>query len=296
MNSMSLACPRTPFLVLAGLIATGPSAFAAAMFSTNIDFNESAFPTSNTAVSGTVGYNILNDTTGMELASLNGDLDDISLSFTSNGANTDWEYVTTASGSFRANHSYPTAATTTNPGTLISNSVTMSFGSHLSVTDFSFDASSLNSRGAGWEYSVIEFLDPSGNPFTTAPVISAYGSHTAVDGSPSQGVYLLDQTTTVTNVGMPLTAAGASNANENFTVTGDLEYSDVGLAPGTQIGGIRMTTFLEDVRGEDNNATNFTSSLIDFTFEGMIMAPVPEPSRGVLLAAGLMGVLVRRQR
>ncbi|HQZ29648.1 MAG TPA: hypothetical protein PK648_16000, partial [Verrucomicrobiales bacterium] len=68
---------------------------AAAQTFTNveIDFTEAAFPTADTTylngVSGTtvstgpIGFNVLNDTTGAKLAALNGDVDDLLISFSS---------------------------------------------------------------------------------------------------------------------------------------------------------------------------------------------------------------------
>lgn len=196
-----------------------------------------------------------------------------------------------------ASHSFTGSPSSDNPGTRISNSVTLLFESHLDVTEFSFDVNSLNTRGIAWEFTTIEFLDPSGAPMNAAPAIDPYLSHTEIDGSPSQGVYVLDEKGTVLNVGTSDVSSGSSNSNENFTSTGDLDYSDVGIDVGTSIGGIRMTTFLEDVRGTTDGNTNFTSRLIDFTFSGTIdPPPVPEPGTTSLMLLGVATVALRRRR
>jgi hypothetical protein len=92
-------------------------------------------------------------------------------------------------------------------------------------------------------------------------------------------------------VGTNLTASGTNGTNDSF---GSFGYSSVGLAANTRIGGIRWTTYLEDVRGTGNGNTSFTSSLLDFTISGSI-ASVPERSSmgGVALLIGL-GLIGRR--
>ena len=275
------------------MAVTFNTAFAAS-FADNINFNEAAFPTSETAFSGSQSYNVLDDATGTKLVALNGDLDDITIAVSSMGGGS-FDYRTVASGSYRLNHGFNSAPASNNTGDRIVNQLTLTFGSHLSVTDFSFDVSSANSKGVAWEVSIFELLDSSGNVFTATPTINPYVSHTEIDGLSGQGTYVMDRKDTVTGVGTDQTSGVSSHPNENFTVTGDLDYSDFGLAAGTEITGIRMTTILEDVRGVNNGNTNFSSSLIDFTFSGEINS-IPEPSSTALLGLGGLALILRRRK
>jgi uncharacterized protein YhjY with autotransporter beta-barrel domain len=312
-RSLLFASPSCSFLVRVRRIGiTGVLFFltawdqAAAQTFTNveIDFTEAAFPTADTTylngVSGTtvstgpIGFNVLNDTTGAKLAALNGDVDDLLISFSSTLPNAgsvtpaSWfEWVSTSSGGFRANHSFSRSVDSNNPGSVISNTFTLQFADHLSVTDFTFDVTSMNTAGTAWEGTIFEFLDASGNPFSAAPSLGAYLAHTEINpdpgqvtGNPSLGVYVLDSKGTVQNVGSNLVSTGNSGDNENFTITGDLGFSDVGLPLGTRIGGIRFTTFLQDVRGVNNGNTIFTSTIIDFSFSGTINPQILPPGGG----------------
>lgn len=56
----------------------------------------------------------------------------------------DWNYSTTSSGQFTAIHGFGGTVPGNNPGTIISNTIRLDFAGHLKVTDFFFDASSLN--------------------------------------------------------------------------------------------------------------------------------------------------------
>ncbi len=275
---------------------------SAVVFSTNINFNEAAFPTGTTNVSGTTqSYNVLDDTLGTELVTLNGDATDIDLSFSSSGVDSNWAYQTTSLGRFTGSNSFTNTPASNNEGTIKSNSVTLAFASHLTVTDLSFDVLSTNTNGVTWEYTIFEFLDASGTPFSSYSITDPYLTHTSVNGAPigTTGIYVLDVKDTVTaaTVGTNLVTAGShSPTNENFTITDDLNYSDVGLAPGTVVGGLRMTTYLEDVRGINNASSSLTSSLIDFTFSGEIN-PVPETSSYAFIFGTLSGLFIfcRRQ-
>ena len=243
----------------------------AASFSTNINFNEAAFPNTNTDVTGSIQhYNVLNDISGNKLLTLNGDNTDISISTTSLGASTSIEYQTASSGRFTSQHAFIGSPAFDNPGTRISNTIELLFAPHLTVTDFSFDVSSVNTAGVTWEITLFEILDVNGNPINTTPTIDPYLTHTEINGMSGIGTYVLDSRATVLNVGTNDASSGVSNPNENFTVTGDLGYSDFGLTPGTQIGGLRMTTILEDTRGTLDGTSNFSASLIDFDFSGEI--------------------------
>lgn len=107
------------------------------------------------------------------------------------------------------------------------------------------------------------------------------------------GTYVMDSKARVNRAGTDSTTGGSSNPDENFTPTGDFDYSTFGLAPGTVSSGIRMTSILEDTRGINNGNTNFSSSLIDFTFAGEI---IPEPSStSLLILGGITGLLHRRR-
>lgn len=265
----------------------------------NISFNEAAFPSSTTAISGPQSYNVINDTTASKIASwseftsLIGDESDIHMNFQSSLGplgSASWQWQPEFGGRFIANHGYSGTVGVNNPGTIISNSVTLTFGDHLTVTDLSLRAQSINTRGLAWEYTLIEFLRPDGSSFSTAPVIGDYLSHTSINGSPSTGWYVLDAKSTVSGVGTDRTVSSLSGSGDNIAGLG---YAEVGLAPGTVIGGIRITTYLQDVRGTSNGPTNLTSSFIDFTFSGSV---VPEPTSALLAASGLGMTALKRRR
>lgn len=204
-------------------------------------------------------------------------------------------YVTTNSGAFSLSQSFSGSVPVSNPGDTVVNVIELTFGSHLNVTDFSFDASSVNTRGTAWEVSYFELLDVNGNLFSSTPVINSYLTHTEINGSPSIGVFVADSRGSVNGVGTGLTSSGSSGIHNNLSSTVDLDYSDFGLAVGTQISGLRFTTRLEDVRGVDNNASNFTSSLIDFSFSGTI-DQIPEPQAFVfIIIGGCVSIFIRRR-
>ncbi len=255
-------------------------------------------------------YNTLNDATGAKLATDNGDLKDFSFSGSSassglgaarvvlgaSGASSPFSSVD--SGRVGAQHSFTGTAGTNNPGTIISNSTTLLFNSHLTITDASFNFSSLNTRGTTWEYSTLQFLDPSGNVFSPLSpqswTIGASGQYAAAgsgfSGIAGMGNWISASTGTVNGVGTSQTSNGSNGPNDNLP---SFTPQFVGLAANTQIGGIRWVTYLEDVRGTTNGGSNLTSSLLDFTISGTISttAPVarvpgPLPLLGVAMAFG----------
>ncbi|MGJ8655613.1 MAG: PEP-CTERM sorting domain-containing protein [Akkermansiaceae bacterium] len=295
-------------LVLTGIIIASP--LSAQTFSNlNFDFSEYAFSTGT--ISGSTGFNLINDTTGAELISDNGDLDDLTITITTSipsnaaGAHADAEIT---SGGLVSNHGWGntfantySAATPNNPGTLIKQTIRMSFANHLSIQDFETDFRSLNTRGITWEHTELAYLKKDGSYFTAAPAVGDYLSWQAAaaaeQGSPSQGWWLAASTGTVTNVGTVTTVAGSNGSLENMTNTGGtndtMTYSDVGLAAGTEVGGFEWTVYLYDNRGQDNNQTNWTVTQNFFEITGEV---VPEPSSAMLLGLGSMTLLLRRKK
>ncbi|MGJ8696002.1 MAG: PEP-CTERM sorting domain-containing protein [Verrucomicrobiaceae bacterium] len=287
----------------------------------NFDFSEATFGSG--AISGTQGYNIINDSTGEKLTTDNADLDDIFITVTSNvpsatGAFADAELV--SGGGLRSNHgfsnnfsaTYPLGAAN-NPGTVVSQTIRITFANHLSITDFEMDFTSLNTRGRTWEHSQIALLDENGNYFSSEPSLGDYntwknatvasdpswniGSEAAgngASGSPSEGWFVTASTATVTDVGTVLSGAGSNGSRENMTGTnGDsvFNYDDVNLAPGTRIGGYEWTTFVEDTRGQNNNFSSWTTTQSGLT----LTSTVPEPSSALLALLGASALLRRRR-
>ena len=261
-------------------------------FDTQINFDEFAFPSSNTSITGTTGYNVIDDGAGDLLTSENGDLPDIFVSTSSIGGGS-FQYRTTSLGSFQSSASYSGAPAVNNPGTRIINELGLSFADHLLVDEFSFDVSSTNTAGLSWEVTIFELLDANGNPFSATPVIDPYLGHTEINGLAGLGTYVLDSKATVVGVGSDQVSTGSSNPNQNFTATGDLEFSDFGLATGTMISGIRITTILEDTRGVNNADSSLSASLIDFSFAGMI---IPEPSIVTVSVLAFALMTLKRKR
>ena len=260
-------------------------------------------------------YNTINDLTGAKLVSSNGDLNDFTLSANSAigfggygrvvlgaiGSSSPFPAVT--SGRVGASHGYTTGVISNNPGTITANSFELRFNANLGVTGASFDFASLNTAGTTWEYSVIQFLDSQGNPFSSlintaltftpgaaSQYVAAGGGFT---GQAGLGNYVAASTSTVIGVGSNSTQTGMNGTNNNIP---NLSYIDVGLSTGTQIGGIRWTTYLEDVRGTGNSTTNLTSALDAFTITGTV-TPVPGPSLpglGVVVMFGYIRKLRKR--
>ncbi len=294
--------------------------------SLNFDFSEAAF-TAGT-LSGTNGFNILDDVTGAKLGSDNGDLDDFFIEVISSiPSNADGAVATLeilAGGELRSSHGYNktfantyTSGTGNNPGSVIKQTIRMTFASHVAVSNFTTDFRSLNTRGRTWEHSELTYLKPDGSYFTSAPVVGDYLTWEAVNqtqpgwnigaegpgsasGSPSEGWFVAASTATVKDVGTNLTAIGLGNdgSKENLTSTNGnsiLDYNDVGLAANTEIGGFEWSVYVEDTRGIDNNHSSWSSTQTFFEITGEV-GSVPEPSSTLLLGLGGIAILLRRQK
>lgn len=262
-------------------------------FTRTITFNETGspgFPTTTTIAptggSGSNNYDVINNSTGA--LGVDG-TPDITVSATASARGTagtsgspNVEWNSTSTGRFTSERGFTVAVSANNPGTLQSTTTKLLFDSSLNVTNLAANFLSLNTAGILWEYSVLGFLDPSGNPFSTAPVIGAYNSAASFTGSPSTGWYVAANKGTVTGVGGNQSAAGTSGPADNVLLT----YALAGLTSGTQVGGLSWTTYMEDTRGTSNGSSNFTASLTDVTFTNTAVAPIPTPA----LLPGLVGM------
>ena len=242
-------------------------------------------------VSGVLLLNLWNDSTGALLTADNGDLWDVAVQISSSAGSLgagSLAYDATAD-SLVASHSFTGPVPASNPGTRVLNRVTLSFASHVTVTDLNADWSSLNTAGITWEVSRLAALTPSGTFFSPEPTIAPYLAHATVGGSPSAGFFLSDARATVSGVGTAATSAGTtSGALNNLTGTSGnsfLDYTDLGLPAGTQIGGFEWLTILEDVRGTGNaGSSSLTATLTSFMVAGRISAAVvPEPGTPMAL-------------
>ena len=276
------------------LLATLQTSFGQTTF-TNLSFlsgnaqnTEVLSQTTNTQVlvnNTFIGFSTINDATAAKLTTENIDNKDFYLAGASTtgalGAATVTLNPNAAFSRVRADHSFTGAVATNNPGTVISNTFTLKFNGNLTVTDATFNFTSLNTAGVAWEYSVIQFLDASGNPFSTltnpgftvgaaAQYITANAT-TGFSGQAGIGNFIAAKTTTVTGVGTANTTAGTNGTNDNLAT---LNYIQMGLAAGTRIGGVRWTTYFEDVRGTGNTSPSLTASLLDFTISGSISTVV----------------------
>ncbi len=257
-----------------------------------------AWGSTGSVPSGTYSFNIWDDATGLPLASNNGDSNDVTVTLSTTigplGAGA-FDYNAT-SDNLRMSHSFTGAVASNNPGNRLVNTVRITFANHVTITNLNTDFTSLNTAGIAWETSRLAALKPDGSYFSAVPTLDPYLSYAQVNGSPSQGFFLLDTTTTVNNVGTAIVTAGASGNLENLTGTNGnsyLDYTDLGLPANTQIGGFEWVTVLEDVRGTSNANTSFTSTMESFSVAGSI---VPEPSVAGLVAAAAGGFIRRRRR
>lgn len=304
----------TSSLVLLALIS---SLMPSQAITTLIEFDEAGFNGGGFITSGSsTSYNVLNDTTGAELTSDDGGAADFTISYSSTinstatgtNANAEIGSSTTNGSDLRLTHEYKkdfansyAEGTANNPGGTICHTVTITFGAHLVVTDFVANLSSLNTVGIAWETSIIALLDASGNPFSTIPTVGDYNSTTSYEGSPSTGVWQGTNTGTVSGVGDDETASGVATVNDSMkSVANRFNYDKVGLTAGTQVGGIQLSVCLEDVRGQNNNATGFTTTIqdftIDYTLNEVTVPAVPEPSSAMLSLLGAAFLFLRRRR
>lgn len=251
-------------------------------------------------LSGVYYLNIWNDSTGEFLSEDNHDRADVIVIFQSSvGALGAGGYDYTASDTIRSSHSFNGTVAANNPGSQVVNTMTILFADHLTVTGLTADFNSLNSTGLTWETSRMAALTTSGGYFSEPLAPTSYQSYTPVQGSSSehQGFYYSDSKATVNGVGTSTTSTGtATAALESLSGTAGnsyLDYTDLNLATGTQIGGFEWLTRLMDTRGTSNNGSNLTSTMTSFTVTGII---VPEPAAAGLLATGLLHGLLRRRR
>jgi hypothetical protein len=296
-----------PSLIGAIVVAIAPvltiEPAQAISFTRTITFNEMGapgFPTVTTTIAPPGGasiitYDVINNGTGALSADGTPDITiaaQASARGTAGSSGTpELEWQTTSSGRFTSNRGFTASAATNNPGTIQSTTTQVLFDSSLNITNLAATFSSLNTAGILWEYSVIGFLNPGGQPFSTAPAIGLYASATSFTGSPSVGWYVAADKGTVTNVGTNLAVEGINGPADGTLA---LTYALAGLTPGIQVGGLTWTTYTEDTRGKSNRSSSFTASLSDVTFTHTAAAvPTPALLPG-LLATGL-GIWRRRQ-
>ncbi len=293
-------------VLLAGFGVAAPVAAQSTITNRKVTFDEYAFPTATTTMTGGTAYNLFSDATGAGLSANNGDFNDLYVNFANSGPgalstsgtpNLQYQKAgTPLSGRFTSNRGFNGAAGSTNPGTRVWTAVTMLFSSHLTVTDLAMQFSSLNTAGITWETSMVGFLKPDGTLFSALPTVNPYLTHTAVNGLASTGWVMMDSKGTVNGVGTATTTSGANGSQDGGAFL--VNYANAGLAAGTEVGGFIWYSMLDDVRGPSSATTsNFTASLSELTFSGVIITTIPEPG-SVLLAAGaaLLGFARSRRR
>jgi hypothetical protein len=252
-----------------GAIAGSPMPVqAASLKNVVIDFSEYTFPTATTALSGLQSYNLLNDQTGAKLAVDNGDGDDFTIDYSSSNAaalsSSGTPNLKLTGKTIVSNRGFNKAVQQNNPGSLVSTTAKLLFSEDWQITDLQAKFTSLNTSGTLWEYAVLGFLQPDGSMFSPMPVVGAYGQASGLTGSPSVGWYVAGNKGTLQGVGTNKTSGVLNGPADKLTLT----YALAGLAPGTAIGGLVWSSYLEDVRGVDNGTSSFTASWTEFMISG----------------------------
>jgi hypothetical protein len=274
-----------------GGIALSPMpAQAATLKNVVIDFSEYAFPSATTDLSGSKPYNLLNDQTGAKLLANNvpGDKNDFTIVYTDSTSSSSNEIsnLKLTGKTIVSNRGFEGVVQKNNPGTLVSTTVKLLFSEDWQITNLQAKFTSLNSSGATWEYSVLGFLKPNGSMFSPMPTIGAYGQASGLTGSPSVGWYVAADKETLQDVGTNKTSEVAKGDGPADKLI--LTYALAGLAPNTAIGGLVWMSYLEDVRGKQNGASNFTASWTEFMISGSSRSIAPSGNNGFV--AGDLGV------
>jgi uncharacterized repeat protein (TIGR01451 family)/LPXTG-motif cell wall-anchored protein len=274
-------------IVCAFVLAPHVSADVVTPFSGTIGFDEYPFPVPTQVLQGpngtsSVTYNLFDDATGAELLADNGDLPDVTFVYATSARGTrgatgrpSIEINPTADNQLTGRTGYSGVPTVNNPGTRQWFTITVLFAEHLAVTDVTIDTSSINTAGTAWEFTLVSFLDRSGVPFSPVPDIPRYlDFEPGLTGPTGTGHFLAAETGTVTGVGTDLTAPGTSGSHDQVNDT--IADSDVTLPAGASIGGLVLTTTLEDVAGVDNGATAPSASVRQIEIAGTITLVVPD--------------------
>jgi hypothetical protein len=279
-----------------------------AITNTRITFNEYPFPTNDPTriLTGTVSgddrprvisNNLLNDSTGEKLLADNGDQRDFDFAFSVSGADPDnrveglnWDWEQANAGQLTGiNRFHGVERTVNNPGNRIVTGMAIRFASHLSVTEATARFRGLNSASTGWEFSLISFLRVDGSLWDL-PVIPKYNEWNGTSG-PVGRWFVAGDKRTVEGVGTNTSRSGEDGPNDTYT----LNYTDIDLAPGTQVGGIVMLHVFEDVRGRTNGAVEARASITDFTIVSGSIIPAPGAA-GLLAMAGALAMARGRRR
>jgi hypothetical protein len=291
-------------MVGVGAIALSPMpAQAATLKNLVIDFSEYAFPSATTDLSGPPKlYNLLNDQTGAKLLADNGDGDDFTIEYSDSDpaalSSPGTPNLKLTGKTIVSNRGFNKAVQQNNSGSLVSTTAKLLFTEVWQITDLQAKFTSLNTAGTLWEYSVLGFLKPDGSMFSPMPMIGAYGQASGLSGSPSVGWYVAANKGTLQDVGTNKTSGGLTGPADKLTLT----YALAGLAPGTAIGGLVWSSYLEDVRGVDNGTSSFTASWTEFMISGSSRSAFPgnngfgsdnlgDPVDQVPGPSGLLGVV-----
>lgn len=122
----------------------------------------------NGARSGAYELNIWDDATGGLLASDNGDLSDIFITFSTtlgtlgNGGTA----YNATNDTIVASQGFSGSVTSNNPGSRVVNTITILFAPHLDITNLNANFTSLNSAGTAWETSRLDILNVDGSNFS----------------------------------------------------------------------------------------------------------------------------------